>query len=166
MSPTRRLRSVVLVAAISIAALSPALAATASEPRVVARQMVEASGLVENMQNAVDVFLDEGKRQFLLTNPDLQKDLDDSAKALEPEFKQRQSELIDQIADVYAQRFTVKEMTDIIAFYQSPTGVKLKQIQPAAQQASYEKFQAWSQQMTQDVITRLRAEMKKKGHDI
>ena len=112
------------------------------------------------------IFLDEAKRTFVRTNPELSGDLDQAIKTLTPEFEQRREQLLDEIARAYAARFSEQELMEIKTFYETPTGAKLVKALPGILQESYDKTNAWSRQMSQDVVTRLREELKKKGHDM
>jgi hypothetical protein len=65
----------------------------------------------------------------------------------------------DQMAAMYAQQFTEKELKDLAAFYRSPLGIKLNQKQPVLFQKGAElgqqavqSHQAELQQMMQDAF--------------
>jgi hypothetical protein len=67
--------------------------------------------------------------------------------------------LKDQMAAMYAQEFTEKELKDLTVFYQSPLGTKLNQKQPilfqkgaALGQQAVQSHQAELQQMMQDAF--------------
>jgi hypothetical protein len=160
------------VAALALLA-SPALAQTQTPaPAIpeqqlkVAREVVEASGVAGSVRNIVPLILDEAKRTFVQTRPDLSTDLDAVVRILQPEFERRQDQLMNDIATVYAQRFTTQELTEIGAFYGTPTGRKLVSVLPSVLQASSDRVRGWTAQMSRDVVTRMRQEMKKKGRDI
>lgn len=162
----RRARAGLLAAAL-FAAGSPAFAqAPAPDQLNAAREVIELSGAASSLKDIVPIFFDEAKQTFTRTRPEIAKDLDESLKAIAPEFEQRRDQLMTEIALVYAQRFTAQELTEIKAFYETPTGKKLVQNLPPILQESYQKTQIWSQKMSQDIVSRLRAEMKKRGHDI
>ncbi|MFJ5486804.1 DUF2059 domain-containing protein [Hansschlegelia beijingensis] len=156
----RRAASAVLFAAVM--ACAPASAADLK----LARQVVEVSGAASSFKDIVAIFLDEAKRTFVRTNPELSGDLDQAIKTLMPEFEQRREQLLDQIAGAYAARFSDQELMEIKTFYETPTGAKLVKALPGVLQESYDKTNVWSRQMSQDVVTRLREELKKKGHDM
>ena len=128
--------------------------------------MIEVSGAADSLKDIVPIFFDEAKLTFTRTRPEIAKDLDDVLKGLRPEFETRREELMNSIATVYAEQFSAAELTEIKAFYQSPTGMKLVKTLPGVLQASYERTQAWSQRMSQDIVTRARQEMKKRGQDL
>lgn len=153
-----------LALAVSVA---PAWADETQEAKLkTAREVIDVSGAAETFDGIVPIFLDEAKRTFVRTRPELSKDFDEVIKTLQPEFEARREQLLNDVAAVYAERFSDQELTDIKTFYTTPSGKKLVQILPAVLQASYEKTNAWSRQMSQDVVSRMRQEMKKRGHDI
>jgi hypothetical protein len=158
------------LAAASLCAILPAapVLAQAPSPEQVkaAREVIDVSGAADSIKDIVPIFLDEAKRTFTRTRPEIAKDLDEALKTLTPEFAARKEALMAEIATVYAARFTPQELAEIKTFYQSPTGKKLVQNLPGVLQASYEKTNAWSQKMSQDIVTRLRQEMKKRGQDL
>lgn len=158
------------LAAASLGALLAAVPAAAQAPSPeqvkAAREVIEASGAADSIKDIVPIFLDEAKRTFTRTRPEIAKNLDEALKALTPEFAERKEALMAEIATVYATRFTPQELAEIKAFYQTPTGRKMVENLPGVLQASYEKTNAWSQKMSQDIVTRLRQEMKKRGQDL
>lgn len=141
---------------------APTVAPTA-EQIAAAREVIDVSGAGESIREIVPIFLDEARNTLTRTRPEIAKDLDAAIKAVEPEFTKRKEDLMNDIAAVYAQRFSVQELSEIKAFYVSPTGKKLVENLPGVLQGSYQQTQAWSQKMSTDIISRLRQEMKKRG---
>lgn len=161
------LRLRVAAALLLAAAASPALAQAPSPDQVkAAREVIEASGAAASLNNIVPIFFDEAKQTFTRTRPEIAKDLDEVLKAIRPEFEQRREQLMNDIATVYAQSFSAAELAEIKTFYQTATGKKLVESLPSVLQASYERTQAWSQKMSQDIVTRARQEMKKRGQEL
>jgi hypothetical protein len=65
------------------------------------------------------------------TNPGRQKDIDAVIhEALAPEFEKASPALYDKTAQIYASIFTIDELKQLLAFYQTPLGRKLLQSQP------------------------------------
>lgn len=149
-------------------AVAPAYAQTppSAEQLKAAREVIEVSGAAASLTNIVPVFMDEAKQTFTRTRPEIAKDLGEVLTAITPEFNQRRDQLMDDIASVYAQRFSAQELTEIKAFYQSSTGAKLVKNLPGVLQQSYEKTEVWSRKMSQDIVARLRQEMRKRGVEI
>jgi len=162
------LRSRLAAGCILLAASAvPALGQTPPPDQLkAAREVIEVSGAAASLSNIVPVFMDEAKQTFTRTRPEIAKDLGEVLTAIAPEFEKRRDELMDEIAMVYAQRFSTQELAEIKAFYQSPTGAKLVKNLPAVLQQSFEKTEGWSRKMSQDIVARLRQEMRKRGHEI
>jgi hypothetical protein len=70
--------------------------------------------------------------------PDLQ--------ALEPQF-------VASVADSYGHAFTTDELQQILAFYQTPTGVKLAMLIPSLTQAMVVAGHAWIERSAAQVLT-------------
>jgi uncharacterized protein len=57
-------------------------------------------------------------------------------------------------------------LKDILTFYQSPVGRKVIVEEPKALEASMANAGDWGDKLADDVIAKMRAEMKRRGHDI
>jgi hypothetical protein len=112
-------------------------------------------GMIESTKNAI-----------LPSNPGLSRDLNEVAGRLRTEFSPRREQIIDQIARLYAQRFSEAEMKEVIAFYKTPVGKKFVTEEPSLIDQGLQRAENWSRQMQEEVLNRFRAEMKKKGHDL
>lgn len=152
--------------ALALAGGPAAAQAPSPEQIKVAREVIEASGASRSLDNIVPIFMDEAKQTFTRTRPEISAKLDEALKAIEPEFAKRREDLMNDIASVYASRFTLQELTEIKAFYKTSTGVKLVQNLPEVLRQSYGQTEAWSRKMSQDIVTRLRQEMRKRGEEI
>jgi len=132
----------------------------------IGRDIVTASGATRAFEGIVPSILQQALNLFTQQNPDLQKDLTASIQMIAPEFEKRRVEIVDIVATVYAQRFTEAELKEILAFYRSTVGKKFVTELPAVLEQSFVKTQEWGGKLSEQVVTRLRAEMKKKGHTI
>ena len=103
---------------------------------------------------------------FEQQNPNLGAPLREVATKLRNELSPRQAELNSEVAKVYASRFTEKEIKDLLAFYQSPLGRKLIAEEPRALDQSMTYAQDWARRLSDEVVVKMRAEMKKLGHDL
>lgn len=132
----------------------------------VARQLVEANGEVRAFDGVIPNLVDGAALGFLQTNPDLAKQLRDTALALRPEFEKRRTEMVDILATAYAQRFTEAELKEALAFYSTAVGKKLVTDRQQIVQQAVGNIQAWGAKMNTDAMNRIREEMKKQGHDL
>ena len=88
------------------------------------------------------------------------------ASQLRNEFAPRRAELLAYAAKLYAERFTEQELKDTLAFYKSPLGRKLLVEEPSILDQSMRNAQSWADRLSQEVIGKIRAEMKRRGHEI
>ena len=70
------------------------------------------------------------------------------------------------MAKLYASSFTDDELKAILAFYQSPVGKKLLDKQPQVIDSSMKFAQNWANKLSDEVINRIRTELKKRGHNL
>ena len=131
-----------------------------------AREVVVASGATRAFEGVVPSILQQSLSVFVQQNPDLQKELVESLKAIGPSFEKRTSEILDIIANVYATRFSQPELKELLTFYQSAVGKKFVTLLPNVLEESFVKTQEWGGKLSEEVVRTLRAEMKKRGHAI
>jgi uncharacterized protein len=85
---------------------------------------------------------------------------------LRAEYAPRSAEVVNDVAKLYASRFTEQELKDTLAFYKSPLGRKLLVEEPSILDQSMRSAQGWADRLSQEVIGKIRAEMKRRGHEI
>lgn len=131
-----------------------------------ANEILAMKGATNYFQPIIPGVIEQDKNMLLQQNPMLQKDLNALALQLRTEFSSRISELMDGAARTYASHFTEAELKDILAFYKSPVGRKTIEEDPKTIDQSLKLAQEWSIKFSEEVLARMRAEMKKKGHDL
>jgi hypothetical protein len=92
--------------------------------------------------------------------------LNEVAAKLRQEYADRTVELKNDAARLYAQHFTEKELKDALAFFKSPLGRKIMLEEPRILEDSMKNAQAWANKLSEEIIIRIREEMKKKGHEL
>jgi uncharacterized protein len=162
-----------LIALALIATAKPLLAAAPNAARppsadsiLIAKKIIEIKGIKAIVDPLVRGVVEKAKDVFLQTNFMWQKDLDEVAAKLEKEYAPRADELVDASARIYASHFTEAELKQILAFYQSPLGKKMIAEEPKALEESMANAGRWGDNFSQEVIAKMRAEMKKRGHDL
>ena len=116
--------------------------------------------------NAVPNLVEQTKNTLLQSNLNYQKDLNEVAVIVAKNLAGREKEILDGMAQVYANEFTEQELKDLVAFYKSPLGAKLLQAEPRAIQFSMSYMNQWAQVFAETINGQFRAEMKKRGKDI
>lgn len=169
--PVRHLLAA-LVALALIGAAKPVLAQTvpATQPSptaiLLAKQILELKGVNKLFDPLVRGVVEKVKNQFMQTNFMWAKDLNEVAAQLEKEYAPRVSELVDASARIYASHFTEAELKQILAFYQTPLGRKVIVEEPKALDESMANAGNWGDNLSEEIIARMRDEMKKRGHDL
>ena len=158
-------------AALVLIALSlPAAAANPPAPTpehlALARAVIDFTGGSKAFDKVRPKLLNDARTVILRTHPDYEADLDPIIVKLDKEMADREQVLLNNVAKIYASKFSESELKEIAAFYQSPAGQKLTQTMPEVLRESYQLAQEWAQKFSTDVMTRIREEMKKKGHDL
>jgi hypothetical protein len=80
-----------------------------------------------------------------------------------PAMRERLPEFTDLAARIYAKHFTVADLEQLIAFYESPIGQKLVAEQPAMLAEMSAVAQAWGENLALDVMRKLEPEFQKRG---
>lgn len=166
--PVRRFGSAALIlCALAMPAFAQAPAKQPSPEHVaLARAVLDFTGARSSFDGVLVKLLSDARNTIVRTRPTLQADVETALLAIGDKLKNADEELVGQIAVVYAQKFTEQELKDIAAFYQSPAGKKLVAEMPSVLTRSYELMQDYSRKMSVQVMSELRTEMKKKGHDL
>ena len=131
-----------------------------------AKELITVKGAAAIFDPLVPGVIEQAKSVFLRTNPMLGKDLNEVAAKLRADYAPRGVEVINDTAKLYATRFTEQELKDALAFYKSPLGQKLLVEEPKILDEGMRNAQTWADKLSEEVIGKIRAEMKKRGHDL
>jgi hypothetical protein len=129
-----------------------------------AKEIVTVTGATSFFNPLIAGVVEQAKNLFLQQNPGLAKDLNEISTKLRGDLAPRFDELANEVARNYAARFNEQELKDLLAFYKSPIGKKLISEQPQVADASMKFAQTWANTLSDQVIAKMRDELKKKGH--
>lgn len=144
-------------------AAQPAFSASHIE---VAREVVIGTGIASSFESIFPEFRQRMEQNVGVTRPDVLKDLREVIDALKPEAARRIEDMVLASARIFAGEMTEAELREIAAFYNTPVGKRFNAVRPVAIDKIFSILQPWSIQTSDALFTALRAEMKKKGHDI
>jgi len=130
-----------------------------------AQQLLELKGGLGAFDPAINGVIIHHRGILLQINPNLTKDVDAVVQLMQSESAARRQELHHEIAVGYASVFTEQDLRDMIAFYKTPLGRKMIENEPKAGESSTKRAQEWIDKYAADVIAKMRAEMKKRGHN-
>jgi uncharacterized protein len=131
-----------------------------------ARELIAVKGANTLYEPLVSGVVEQAKNVFLQANPLLGKELNEVATKLRTEFAPRSAEVLTATAKLYATHFTEQELKDALVFYKSPLGRKLLTTEPAVVDESMRSARIWADKLSEQVISAMRAEMRKRGHEI
>jgi hypothetical protein len=131
-----------------------------------AKQILEVKHVEDVFKPLIRGVVIKTRDVFMQTNFMWGKDLNEIAANLEKEYSARTKELLDRAARIYATHFSEPELKQLLSFYQSPLGQKVIDEEPKALDESMAMAGNWADDFSQDVINKMRAEMKKRGHDL
>ena len=165
-------RSASLFAATSFALLllgGAALAQQAAQPTAAqlaaAREVAIGSGMTRSFDAIAEPMLDQ-LQQMDVIRPEIKKDLAQAVEMLRPEVEQQKQKMINIAASAFAAQMTEAELKDVAAFFKSPSGVKYVQTQPAILDDIVRELATWTQNLSEYILIRARAEMGKRGHQL
>jgi len=115
---------------------------------------------------AVPNIVQQTKETLMQSNLNYQKDLNEVADNLVKQYSARSGELMNDAARIYASHFTEPELRQLLTFYQSPLGQKVLAEEPKAADESMAMAGSWGDKLSEEVIIKMRDEMKKRGHDM
>ena len=142
---------------------APAIVAT-DEGRAAARELMRASGAAAlsdqvlsqmNRQLAVAIAQASGKPPAeVLAVVD---------EVLMPEFRRRQPEMTDAMAEAWATAMTPAELRELTAFYDSAIGKRMVAVTPVVMNNLMALGMRWGQQVAQDAIAKHRETLRARG---
>jgi hypothetical protein len=130
-----------------------------------AMQVLELKGGLVAFDPAVDGVIVHHRNLLLQINPNLTKDVDATVALMRADGAARRKEIQTELATGYASAFTEQDLKDLIAFYKTPLGKKMVEAEPKAVEASTKRAAAWIDKYAESTMARMRAEMKKRGHN-
>ena len=165
MSHARR----VLIAALLSVALGYAVAAQqrpSEEAMSAARAFVEASGAAAQFDQVMPLMTDQMSKAFRSLAPNRASEIDETMAEVVKRFISRKSELIDEIAAIYADKLSVDDLREITKFYQSGAGRRMVETLPEVTRRAAAVGQTWGQRIGAEIASEMRRELKKRGIDL
>jgi len=168
MSVIEVIKSALRPAAVAVALVAFSAGADAQPTSVAAvqtaKEIVKVTGATALFVPLIPGVIEQAKNLFLQQNPALSKDLNEIVVQMRADLAPRFEELTSEVAKLYATHFTDAELKEVLAFYRTPVGVKLIAEQPKVGEEGLKFAQEWANQLSDQVIGKMRDELKKRGH--
>jgi uncharacterized protein len=162
--------AIIAAFAIVFFAISPAKAQTPPtlppppENLAAARELIQVMKATDQFKVLLPTIMQALKPAFVQGKPEMEKDFDPILPAINAVAARRVNELAEALAIIYASNFSVAEIHDIAAFYQSPTGQRYLAQQPIIARESLIAGQKWAQTLSSELRQAIGEELRKRGH--
>jgi uncharacterized protein len=147
------------------AANTPAAPSYTPSHLALAREVMLSSGIARSFDSVLPAFADQIRKQAV-TRPELAKDLEEVLTSLQPEMELQKQRMIDIAARTYASKLSEAELKEIATFFRSPAGKHYVEAQPQLLDEMVQEMQDWTQDVSEYIMVRVRAEMGKRGHQM
>lgn len=131
-----------------------------------ARTLVVATGISRSFVLMIPQFMDQISKTLTETRPQIDKDLHLVMTELKPEFDRQADEMIEIAAQVYAKHIPEADLQAAVTFFTSDSGRKYAAAQRTVLAEVVTAMQGWQGKISTDMMSRVRAELKKKGHEL
>lgn len=165
----RKARAVVaaVIAAGTLGLSVPAMAQeVAPEHLALARKYIDLTDRAAIFEVTVVETGIETMRQIVQQNPEILEQTNDAIGKVIQDYNGRKGELLDQFARVYAVRFSMDELQEIVKFYESPVGMKLSQANSELNTDLQRVLQVYTNNLKREFFAKVRAELRSKGIEI
>jgi uncharacterized protein len=158
-----------VLAAVSVVALAavPAVAQEVNPEQFAAARkyvdLTDSSSIFETtlIQTGVQTM-----NQIVTQNPEIQEQTSAVIGEVIKEYVESKDELLNQFARVYAVRFTLEELNEINAFYESPVGQKLTSENTTINSDMRRVLQVYLNTLRPEFLAKVRAALRAQGVEI
>jgi hypothetical protein len=131
-----------------------------------ARKLVVATKLADQYRAQLPALLLSLKPGLVQDRPEIERDYDAMTAMIADVYTPFLNTMIDQMAAVYANTFTVVELRQIEAFYSQPAGRKFLEKWPALSQQGAQIGQDVGRKAADELKQRLTEALRQKGHKL
>ena len=161
----RRLLAAAVLSGAAIVAPVTMVSAQEVAPEVLAlaRQYVDLTDRSAIYEVTLVEMAIQTRNTLLQQSPDLAEPVDAAITRTLETYRGRKGELLDQFARLYALRFTMAELQEIVDFYGSPVGMKLSAANAELNAELTGVLQVFTNNLRSEFFAKVRAEMRAAG---
>jgi hypothetical protein len=131
-----------------------------------ARSLVTTLKLSDQYKAILPAILLTLKPALVQDRPEIERDYDAMMPMIVEAFTPYYTTILNEVAAVYANNFTISELHEIEAFYRQPVGQKFLGKSQAITQQTLQVSQDASRKAAEDLRTRLTEALRQKGHKL
>jgi hypothetical protein len=163
----RPIKCLMIVGSVLLFSIGVAPAQTPSpEAMAAARELVTTLKLSDQYKALLPVILLGLKPALTQDRPEIERDYDAMMPAVADAYTPYYNAMVDSIATVYANSFSVDELRQIEAFYRQPVGQKFLDKSQAIRRQSVQIGEDTSRKAAEDLRTSLTQLLRQKGHKL
>ncbi len=160
-------RRLLIIACLFLFPVSTVPAQTPSpEAMTAARSLVTTMKLAEQYRAQLPAILLGLRPALTQDRPEIERDYDAMMPTIAEAYTPYYSAMVDAVATIYANNFSVGELREIEAFYRQPAGQKLLEKTPAIAQQNAQVTQEVGRKASDDLRKRLTEALRQKGHKL
>ena len=160
-------RRLLIIAGMFLFSISAASAqAPAPDAMTAARSLVTTMKLPDQYKALLPAIILGLRRTLTQDRPEIERDYDAMKPTIEAAFTPYYTAMLDDVAAIYANNFTVAEMREMETFFRRPVGQKYLEKAPAVTQQINQVTQDASRKAAEDLRTRLTEALRQKGHKL
>jgi uncharacterized protein len=128
-----------------------------------ARDLLDATNTDAQFTTIIPLMFKQMRESLPAQGPQQQAEVGKVFDEIEKQFLARRSEIVDQIAVLYASKFSADEMKALADFYRSPVGQKFIAAVPELAADAMRMGNVWGQKIGREAEEKIREEFKKRG---
>jgi len=105
-------------------------------------------------------------KTLIVKNPEIETQLDEAIGQTINEYAPRKGELLDQFARIYASLFSMEELREIVAFYESDTGKKLAKANSTVNRDLQAVMKIFKNNLGTEFFAKVRARLSDQGIEL
>jgi hypothetical protein len=163
----RAIKRLLVVGSLLLASLGAARAQSPSpEAMTAARELVTTLKLSDQYKALLPVILLGIKPVLVQDRPEIERDYNAMMPAIADAYTPYYNAMIDSIAKVYAENFSVDELHQITAFYREPVGQKFLQKSQSILRQGVQIGEDTGHKAAEDLKAKLTQLLREKGHKL
>lgn len=147
-------------------AAQPKLPDPSPQALALGRELVVAAGVSRTFDGIIPQLMIEIQQSILQVRPNIVKEVDEILIQLKPEFEPQRAEMLAIAAKIYARALSEADIKDALTFFKSPAGQRYVAAQPQMLDQLFNEMQTESQKITEQLLKRVREELKKRKIEI
>ena len=160
-------RMIAAAALFLLFAAGPAPAQTPpADALVAARELIVTMKATDQFKALFPLLMQNLKPAIVQNRPAVERDFDAVVPLMLEAANARIGEMVDAMAQVYANTFSAAEIRDMTAFFKTSTGQKYVEKTTVLAQQSMMAGQAWGRSVATEIQDKIVNELRKRGHNI